>query len=206
LRDYAQGLYDRAQANLTALADYGIAEATQTALQNAIASFVHSIPKPRLGITEKKQSTIQLATNFEVADDALNNIDTIIDIIKVAQANFYNGYKNARKIVLTGTNSLTLKGFVTDATTGEPIKGVTLNFCPECAEPTQKAAANGISAAKEEIVLTKKTAEKGGFNIKTLPEGIYRVTIKKNGYQEQVVTVTVNDGELGDLNVELMKN
>ncbi|KAB2866321.1 MAG: carboxypeptidase regulatory-like domain-containing protein, partial [Bacteroidales bacterium] len=148
----------------------------------------------------------QLDTNFDVGDAALKNIDTIIDIVKVAQANFYNGYKNARKIVLTGTNSLTLKGFVTDATTGEPIKGVTLNFCPECAEPTQKAAAKGMSAAKEEIVLTKKTAEKGGFNIKTLPEGIYRVTIKKNGYQEQVVTVTVNDGELGDLNVELLKN
>lgn len=206
LRDYAQGLYDRAQSNLPALADYGITAATQTALQNEIASFVHSIPKPRLGITEKKQSTIQLATNFDVADDALNNIDTIIDIVKVAQANFYNGYKNARKIVLTGTNSLTLKGFVTDAATGEPIKGVTLNFCPECAEPTQKAAANGMSAAKEEIALTKKTAEKGGFNIKSLPEGVYRVTVKKNGYQEQVVTVTVNDGELGDLNVELLKN
>lgn len=206
LRDYAQGLYDRAQTNLTALATYGIAAATQTALQAAITAFVNSIPKPRLGITDKKQSTIQLANNFDAADAAIYNIDTIIEIVKVTQANFYNGYKTARKIVITGTNSLSVKGVVTDAATGEPLKGVTINFCPECVEPTQKAAANGMSAAKEEVVLTKRTAEKGGFNIKSLPEGVYKVTIKKNGYQEQVVTVAVTDGEMGDLNIELSKN
>ena len=62
-----------------------------------------------------------------------------------------------------------------------------------------------MSAAKEEVVLTEKIADKGGFNIKSLPEGVYKVTIKKNGYQEQVVTVAVTDGELGDLNIELSK-
>ena len=206
LRDYAQGLYDRAQTNLTALATYGIAAATQTALQAAITAYVNSIPKPRLGITDKKQSTIQLANNFDAADAAIYNIDTIIEIVKVTQANFYNGYKTARKIVITGTNTLSVKGLITDASTGEPLKGVTINFCPECIEPTQKAAANGMSAVKEEIVLTKRTAEKGGFNIKSLPEGVYKVTIKKNGYQEQVVTVAVTDGEMGDLNVALSKN
>jgi len=206
LRDYAQGIYDRAQTNLTALATYGVTAATQTALQSAITAFVASIPKPRLGITDKKQSTIQLANNFDAADMALENIDIIIEMVRVTQANFYNGYKTARKIIETGTNSLSLKGFVTDAATGEPLKGVTINFCPECVEPTQKAAANGMSAAKEEVVLTKRTAEKGGFNIKSLPEGVYRVTIKKNGYQEQVVTVAVTDGEMGDLNIGLSKN
>ncbi len=206
LRDYAQGIYDRAQTNLTALATYGVTAATQTALQAAITAYVASIPKPRLGITDKKQSTIQLANNFAAADLALENIDIIIEMVRVSQANFYNGYKTARKIIETGTNSLSLKGFVTDAATGEPLKGVTINFCPECVEPTQKAAANGMSAAKEEVVLTKRTAEKGGFNIKSLPEGVYKVTIKKNGYQEQTVTVAVTDGEMGDLNIGLSKN
>jgi hypothetical protein len=52
LRDAVQGLYDRAQANLAALATYGITAATQTALQAAITAFVTAIPKPRLGINE----------------------------------------------------------------------------------------------------------------------------------------------------------
>jgi len=206
LRDYAQGIYNRTQANLSALANYGITEVTQTALQDAITAFVASIPKPRLGITDKKQSTIQLANNFDVADAALENIDIIIEIVRVSQANFYNGYKTVRKIVATGANSLRVKGIISDAATGQPLKGVTIKFCPECVEPTKKAAANGMSAAKEEVVLSKRTAEKGGFNIKSLPEGVYKVTISKNGYQEQVLTVAVTDGELGDLNVELSKN
>jgi len=33
-----------------------------------------------------------------------------------------------------------------------------------------------------------------------------KVTAKKNGYKEQVVAVAVNDGEMGDLNVELSRN
>lgn len=206
LRDAAQGIYDRAQTNLTALATYGVTAATQTSLQNAITGFVTSIPKPRLGIADKKQTTTQLANLFKQADAALGNIDTLVEIVRLSQPSFYKGYKAVRKIVEMGTGSLTLKGLVTDAATGEPLKGVTINFCPECVEPTQKAAANGMSAAKEEVVLTKRTAEKGGFNIKSLPEGVYKVTIKKNGYKDQVVTVAVTDGDMGDLNIELTKN
>jgi len=71
-------------------------------------------------------------------------------------ANFYNGYKTARKIIETGTSSLSLKGVITDAATGEPLKGVTINFCPECVEPIPKAVAYVMSAAKEKVVLSKK--------------------------------------------------
>jgi len=88
LHDYAQGLYDRAKTNLDALKTYGIDASTQTTLQDAIDAFVNSIPKPRLGITDKKQSTIQLAKNYDDADEAIYNIDTIIEIVKVTQANF----------------------------------------------------------------------------------------------------------------------
>ncbi|NTW50701.1 MAG: hypothetical protein HGB19_13420 [Chlorobiales bacterium] len=91
LRDAAQGIYDRAQTNLTALATYGITAATQTAFQTAITAFVTAIPKPRLGINDKKQSTLQVAANFKTADTALDNIDTTVDMIKLTQANFYSG-------------------------------------------------------------------------------------------------------------------
>jgi len=133
-------------------------------------------------------------------------MDAAVEIIRLTQPNFYNGYRTARKVISTGKSKLAVKGTITDAATGEPLKGVTVSFCPECVEPTGQAAANAMSAAKEEVVLTKRTAEKGGFNIKSLPEGVYKVTAKKNGYKEQVVAVAVNDGEMGDLNVELSRN
>ena len=63
----------------------------------------------------------------------------------------------------------------------------------------KSAAANG----KDNIV--KKTAAKGKFNIKSMPEGTYTVTITKPGYKDQVVTVSVVSGELAKLDVILEK-
>jgi hypothetical protein len=51
--------------------------------------------------------------------------------------------------------------------------------------------------------LVKKTAERGGFKVKSLASGTYQVTLKKVGYTDQVVTVNVNDGEMTELNVSL---
>lgn len=198
LKDAAQGIYDRAQPIVASLATYGITAATQTALLNAINAFNTAIPKPRLGITEKKQSTTQLAALFKTADTALENIDTAVEIVRLTQVNFYNGYKAARKLVLTGGGSVSVKGIVTDASNGEPLKSVTLKFSTNGTSAKLKSA-NGNSD------LTKKTADKGGFMIKTLAEGTYQVTITKPGYKEQTVTVNVSDGEMSVLDIKLDK-
>jgi len=55
-------------------------------------------------------------------------------------------------------------------------------------------------------VLVKKTAGKGGFNIKSMPAGSYSVTCRKSGYAEQTATIAVTDGELSVLNMHLSKN
>lgn len=206
LRDYAQGIYDREQTNLTALVTYGVTAATQTALQAAITTFVTFIPKPRLSINEKNQSTVHLANYFDSADGAISNFDTIIEIVKISHANFYNGYKTARMIVETGIGSLAVKRLIADTTTGEPLKGAKLSFSPNGHDEALKAADNGGNTNKSEVMLTKRTADKGGFNIKSLPEGVYSATISKNGYKDQVETVAVTQGELSDLNIRLSKN
>jgi hypothetical protein len=198
LQDAVQGIYDRAQPIVAALETYGITADTQTALLNAINAFNTAIPKPRLGITEKKQSTTQLAALFKTADTALENIDTAVEIVRLTQVNFYNGYKAARKLVLTGSKSISLKGIVTDASTGEPLKSVTLKF-----------SKNGTSAKLKPLngkdYLIKKTADKGGFMIKTLAEGSYMVTVTKPGYIEQTATINVSDKQMSVLDIKLDK-
>ena len=200
VKDYAQIVYDRAQANVAALATYGITAATQTALLAAITAYNASIGKPGVSRTESSQTTKQLETLFKTAETALANMDAAVEIVRISQPAFYKGYKNARKIVETGIGSLAVKGLVTDAMTGEPIKNATLSFSLEGNQGLGKAA----KIAAESVV--KKTAEKGGFNIKSLPSGMYTVTIKKVGYADQVATVAVADGELTDLNIQLSKN
>lgn len=186
----AQGIYDRAQTSVDALAAYGITPRSQTALLNAINSFNASIPKPRLGITEKKQSTAQLVQLFKAADMYLENIDTAVEIIRLTQGNFYNGYKTARKLIQTGSGSLSIKGAITDSLNGEPLKGVKLTFVSN----------DGIEPFE------KETADKGGFMVKTVQDGAYQVRVSKEGYKEKTVTISVNDGELTRLDLELDKN
>ncbi len=196
LRDYAQGIYDRAQGNLVALEPYGITADTQTILLNAINLFVEAIPAPRLGKTDTSQNTKQLANAIADADTSLANIDSIVEIIKLNQPLFYNGYKSLRKPIYSGTGSLSVKGFVTDAKTGEPLKNAILSF-------ELNGNGNLMKVAKLSDTIVKKTAEKGGFNIKSLAPGIYKVTVKKNGYTDQETSISVNGGESTDLNIQL---
>ena len=198
--DYAQIVYDRAQMNIADLAVYGITEATQNELLIAITSYNDSIGKPGASRTEATQTTKQLDSLFKTADTALENMDAAVEIIRISQPVFYTGYKNARKIKETGTSTLAVKGFVTDAQSGEPIKNATLSFSLE----DNNGLAKTTKAATESVV--KKSADKGGFNIKTLPAGMYTVTIQKVGYADQVATVAIADGELTELNIQLSKN
>ncbi|NJO90652.1 MAG: carboxypeptidase regulatory-like domain-containing protein [Chloroflexia bacterium] len=51
----------------------------------------------------------------------------------------------------------------------------------------------------------KKSARKGGFWIKSLAKGVYRVSISKNGYISQETSVAAATGEMAILNIELVK-
>lgn len=199
LRDMAQCVYDRVQSNLAALAPYGISAATQTALLGAITSFVAAIPKTRIGAIDSKQGTFQLNNAFTTTDAALKNIDMVVKILALSQPVFYEGYLSARKLIVKGTNSLSLKGLVRDAATGEPIKGATLTFSFD----PSVARAKGAKPVKD---IVKKSADKGRFSIKSMPTGVYLVTVTKAGYADQVVSIAVADGDLTDLIIDLVKN
>ena len=203
VRDYAQIVYDRAQPIVASLTAYGITAATQTALLNAITTYNASIGKPAAGKAESTQLTKQLDVLFVTAETALANMDAAVEIVKLSQPNFYNGYKNARKVIVTGTGTLSLKGLITDAETGAPVKGATVTFALDGGVQMMAKAGKASSATP---IITKKTADKGGVNIKSLPAGTYQVTIKKAGYADQIVTVSVNDGEMTVLNVSISKS
>jgi hypothetical protein len=198
LKDRCQVIYDRANANLAALATYGVTAAILTNLLNALNSYNTSIPKPRLGIADKKLATEQLAILLKSVDDNLAKIDALVEIVRVTQANFYSEYKNARKVVETGVGSLSVKGKITDSVSGVGLKGATITFTADAGTKTTKAGSDLATKVK-------KSADMGGFNIKSLSEGSYNVTISKPGYKDAVVTVYVTNGELSVVDVQLEK-
>jgi len=199
VKDYAQIAYDCSQPILLELKPYGIDADSQTLLLSSINSYNDSIGKPGVSRTEGSQTTRQLESLFKTADTALDNMDVAVEIVRLSQPAFYNSYKDARKIIERGIGSLAVKGFVTEASTGEPIKGVNLYFVLD-------GNGDSKSAAKESNAIMKKTATKGGYNIKSLPSGMYNVTVHKTGYVDQVVQIAVADGDLTELNISLSKN
>lgn len=199
VKSYGQIVYDLAQPLVGELAQYGITDETQGILADAITAYNDSIGKPGAERSEGTQITKQLATLFKTADAALENMDAAVEIIRLTQVDFYNGYKSARKVIETGSGSLSVKGLVTDAQTGSPLKGVTVSFALDGG--MMKAA----TASTSDPELVKKTAEKGGFNVKSLASGTYQVTLKKAGYADQVATISVSDGEMTELKISLKK-
>lgn len=194
LRDYVQIVYNKAQDIIEELTDYGITPATQEDLAINISSFNNVISAPRLGITTKSQATKQLAELFKQADITLEKLDAVVEIIRLTDPVFYNGYRSARKIVYKGNTKLSAKGTVTDAQSGEPVKGVVISFVLD-------GQTNGSATE-----LVKKSAAKGGFMVKSLPVGTYHVSFKKSGYVEQQVTAYINEGDLTVLDVALVRN
>jgi len=201
LKDYAQIIYDRAQTNVAALASYGITAATQTAFLAAINAYNASLSTPRVNTTVTSQATKQLVLLFDTADAALENMDASVEIIRLTQPNFYNGYRTARKIVNTSVSTFAFKAKVTDAQTGAPLANVTLTFIPVSNTGTLKAAST--SNGKASIV--KKTANGGGLNVKNMPDGTYQVEIEKPGFKKQIVTINIVNGEMFVLEVALEK-
>ncbi|NOU16919.1 MAG: carboxypeptidase regulatory-like domain-containing protein [Bacteroidales bacterium] len=199
LVDYIQGIYNLTQSNLAALSTYGITEATQSSFHDAITDFLNSAPKPRIGITEKKQSTLQLTKYFDIVDNALKNMDLIVEIVKISNSNFYNGYKAARRIITTRKSTLSVRGIVTDATTNQPIYGAEISF-------TLIDKSNNEKSLSGKPNLVRKTAKKGGVNVRSLPEGTYTVIVNKPGFIQQTTTITVSRGKLTEFTFQLIKS
>lgn len=196
LRDYAQIIYDKVEANIDKLTQYEITPDTQKIFKDSINTYDASLSTPRTGIAEKSQATKKLASLFDAADAALIELDFAIEAGEPKQSDFFNGYKAVRKLVDTGSGKLALKATATDLASGEPVKGVLFTFKPDGA----KAA---LSSGNGEI--NKKTAEKGSFHIKNMQEGTYRVSVSKPGYKSKEVTVSIADGERSELTVEIEK-
>lgn len=197
LPDTAKLIYDRAQANLAALAAYQVTTESQSVLQQAFTDLKAVLASPRVEKVSQAQATKQLIELFVKGDEALANMDAVVEIVRLTQTNFYAGYKLTRKIIETGNTKLAVKGFVTEAVGGAPVPGVVISFWPDGDAMKTYAA--------DEASLVKKTAEKGGFQVNSLPSGTYRVTLQKVGYTEQSLTVYVNEGELTTVDVKLAK-
>ena len=189
LVDLSRGLHSNIALKLASLTTYGLTAATQTELLKAINAFEASIPQRKQTNVSKKENTRLLKEGIAIADNAIENIDTVVDIVRLNQPTFYASYKETRKVMAAG-KTMAVKGKICEALKDNPIEAASLSF-----------SLNG----QKGVVLEKKTAAKGGFVIKSLAEGEYTVTISKVGFITQSVEITVSSSELCVMDVKLVK-
>jgi hypothetical protein len=178
-------IYDRAVEFTAELAAYGVTHAMLTDLQTVLGNYNAAIPRPRIGISEKKQATEQLVVWIENVDQALLQIDVLVDVVRLSEPLFHSGYLTARMIVDNGTRKLALRGLVIDALTQLPVKGAQIIFTP-----IEQSMQPGIITGP----VRKRTADKGGFFIRSMYQGSYDAVVIKPGYKTTTFVVHVTEG------------
>ena len=187
LKDYAQIIYNAAEPIVSELANYDVTADTQAQFLSAIDIYNEVLASPNIAETIKKQATEKLARLIIEGDGYVAKMAIAVEIVKLKEPIFYLGFKTAQKITVRGKVKLSLKG-QTVTVNGEAVAYVTFT-----------ATLNG------EVILTRKTSKKGGFNQKSMAAGTYQFTFKKAGLADQTLNVVVNDGELTRIKVIMVK-
>ena len=193
-----QVIRDNANTNIAALSTYGVTAAVLTTLQTSITNFNNTIPKKRVDTTDSGQATRLLVTLFKTLSANWDKIDTLVEMVRTSQPNFYNEYQKVRKVIVAGNGSLPLKINAINAKTGSPEANVKLTLIPTNGL-LKAATTNGHSN------IVKKTASGGGSNYKSLADGTYTVEAEKPGFKKVIETVNIVNGELTVLNITMEK-
>ncbi len=189
IAEIAKKLHETVKLYLPELEQYELNAETQKSLLADITIYETTYPKLDNWQRDQKEITNILGVNYKTADETVSSIDKKVEIIRDSEPEFYKKYKTTRKIDIP-IDVVQLVAKITDAENdaGIPNATVTLTLNDSTAEP-----------------IVKQTAEKGGFQIKTIASGIYTVKVQKIGYQTQTFSITISGDEPYPLDVKLVK-
>jgi hypothetical protein len=186
---YGKRIYKQGNEHLTDLKPYGVTADTQTVLLEDITQFENLIPL----ISNSKQGLKSLNNtinySYKKGDEIIARLDKQVELVRTSEPKFYTDYKALRKIDMP-TDVMQLIARITDAETDAGLPNATVTFTMHDSTTSP---------------IVKTTAKKGGFQIKSIPNGIYTVTIVKLGYLTQIHTITLPGDKPYSLDVKLVK-
>jgi hypothetical protein len=160
----AQVIYEAANANVAALANYGITPADVADYLSAIQDFQACISTPKDAISQRFVAHKQLTTFINEADSMLlDEMDKLMDNFKDSAPQFYAQYFENRKITDIATHHTGLKVTILD----------------ENDNPVYNAEVKAMSGTNQYDFFSDVT----GIADQKLHLGVYNVTVQKAGYQ-----------------------
>jgi len=191
LRDIAQIVYARGNNNLVALAPYGVTPAILSTFKTAIDVYTTAQPKTALARKDRKTLNMQMQTSLKDLYSQLDKLDSLVGLVKNTQPQFYNGYREARRVAKPANTTLSLRGRVTDSVTNQVLGYTNFTFVPTSDSKT--------------IILTKRSSGKGGFIVRNLSAGNYTLICRKYGYKTQTIPISINSQETTKVSVLMDK-
>ncbi len=186
----AKWMHSIVDAYLNELAPFQLTAETQAKLMNDTMLYEASIPQKEKAELDQKNVTHTLGENYKTADKLVSSFDKLVEIVHITDAQFYADYKAMRKIEVP-VDVVQLVAKITDAETGAGIPKATVTLTP--ADDTSDP-------------IVKQTAEKGGFQLKTIATGVYTVTVVKIGYITHTASVTLPGDQPYNLTIRMVKS
>ena len=187
LTSNCQNIHDLANANIAALAPYGITAGTLSALNTEIANYAAVVPAPRNAASLRSAYSETLVIQFKEADEILKNqLDKIAGQFKTPAPEFYITYKNNRIILDPATSATKVEGNVRQFETINPIVGAQLDA--------------------EGTAYSTLTDAQGDYSLKIPVPGTYNIIFKHENFKELIrENIVVTLGQATKLNVEMEK-
>lgn len=198
LLDMALILHAKATEHMQGAETYDITPEYLTNLYSLIEQFRQAIPSTRARVTESKAVTDQLALLTKENDMLLENMDTLVEVIKYSHPEFYSKYKDTRKVINLTSGSLALIVNIANSGNDESIKGATITILH-----ASKDNASIPDLAQKTVL--KRISKNGTVRVKHLPKGTYIIIIEKPGYETVTQTVSISSGDKVVVEIKLTK-
>jgi len=157
---------DALNANITALAPYGVTAAMVTNFQSAMDAYQSKIASPRNAVSQRSAHIVTLDSLFKQASVILNDqMDKMALQVKATDTAFYVAYKSNRSIVNPGSSATQITGTVTNSITNTPLPGATVEVVGQ--------------------PLTTITNENGLYVLRTVSPGNRTVKVAIAGYDDK---------------------
>ena len=112
-----------------------------------------------------------IANLFASNAELLERMDGLVKMLKFKQPVFFTNYFSSRKVIATGNRTLSLRGFVTDELGG--------------------ALGKVVVTVDSTTEFTTKSTNRGSYQFKSLPAGVWPVTFKREGYISETVYLSI---------------
>lgn len=173
-------IFTDANANVAALAPYGVTAAILTSFQTNITAFSGVTRNPVTAIAKRTTATAEIARLLpEIIQLVETRLDKDMVALSLTQPAFYDTYSNVRYLNLSPTTTMSLTTTVLEKDTNVPIANVNIEIVGE-----------GI---------TRVSSDRGYNTVLNLVSGPHTISATHPNYVTQNVPFTIVSGETTEL-------